>query len=102
MADDTRSSGVAGMPGIPGVADMPGVFHFAHFRRVLQYLVTRMTLRCNVFVDIFVPLSAKTYTFESISGKQLSRNALKGVEQVNRNTHCNGASSESPSTVKHT
>ena len=29
------------------------------------------------FFDFFIPLSAKTYTFESISGKQLSRNALK-------------------------
>ena len=29
------------------------------------------------FFDFFIPLSSKTPTFESISGKQLSRNALK-------------------------
>ena len=39
---------------------------------------------CPVFIQsyrttffLFILLSAKTYTFESISGKQLSRNALK-------------------------
>ncbi len=32
-------------------------------------------VRC--FFDFFIPLSSKTHTFESISGKLLSRNALK-------------------------
>ncbi len=79
-ADDTRSDGVPGMP---------GVFHFAQFRCVLLYLVTRMTLPSNVLFYyvvfiffsffFFIPISAKTYTFESMSGKLLSRNALKSV-----------------------
>ena len=30
-----------------------------------------MTLRCTVFFDFFIPLSAKACTFESISGKLL-------------------------------
>ena len=46
------------------------------------------------FFDFFIPLSSKTHTFESISGKQLSRNALKsrcfrweGYEKVKKALH---------------
>ena len=33
----------------------------------------------TTFFDVFISLSAKTYTFESISGKQLSLNALTSI-----------------------
>ena len=52
-------------------------FQIAHFVYVLQYLVTRVTFRCNVFVDLFIPLPSKTLTFESISGRHSFRNAIK-------------------------
>ena len=59
-----------------GSAGSADEFHLAHFRCVLLYLVTRATLRGNVF-GLFAFLSSKAHTFESVSGKLLSRNALK-------------------------
>ncbi len=45
----------------------------------LQYLVTRASLRRDVFVDFVIPLSTKTYGCETILGKSLSRNGLKSI-----------------------
>ncbi len=49
-------------------------------------------VRC--FFDFFIPLPSKTPTFESMSGKQLSRNALKsrcfrweGYDKVKKTSH---------------
>ena len=40
--------------------------------------MTRVTLRCNVF--FFIPLSSKTWGFETISDRSPSRNRLKKYE----------------------
>ncbi len=52
-------------------------FIFARFRCVLQWLVTRVTLRCNFVFDFFIPLSSKTPSFESFLARWPARNALK-------------------------
>ncbi len=61
--------------------------------------------RFVVYIFFFMDISAKTLTFESISGRQSSKKALKSrcykldVHEKEKTTHCTGVSPESPSTV---
>ncbi len=45
-----------------------------------------MTLRCNAFVDFVIPLSSKTPTFESISGRTSSKKTFKDERSMKQST----------------
>ncbi len=73
-ADDTRNGSVPDAAGAPGAAD---VFQNVQICCFLQYLATRVTLLRDVFVDLFMDLSSKTPTFESLFGGFPARNPFK-------------------------
>ena len=55
--------------------ESPGEFQIVQIHGAFTAKVTRVTLRCNVFVDLFIPLSSKTPSFDSFFGRLPARNA---------------------------
>ena len=77
--------GIRRDPGDPGdpTGSGDGLF-FSHFRCVLQYFVTRVTLRCDVFLTFSYPSHLKPTVLRCFLDNDLPKTVSKGMIPLRR------------------